>query len=99
MVLLKLKVKRYGMIFTCLASRAVYLEIAHSLDTHSCIASLRRGVVKYMRSDNGTVLVGAERELREKIQNTNSKVINDHLINKGIEWEFNPPANSHFGGV
>ncbi|XP_043956787.1 uncharacterized protein LOC122822295 [Gambusia affinis] len=58
-------VKRYGVLFTCLAIRAVHIEVAHSLDTDSCINAIRRfmcrrGQVMVLRSDNGTNFVGAE---------------------------------------
>ena len=97
-------VKRYGVIFTCLTSRAVHLEIANSLDTSSCINAItrfraRRGPCKYIRSDNGTNMVGAERELKEQICKIDSTKVNDTLVNSGIQWEFNPPSGSHFGGV
>ena len=67
------KAKRYGCLFTCLAVRAVHIEIAHSLETDSFINALRRficrrGCPSVIRSDNGTNFVGAERELREAVQ-------------------------------
>ncbi|XP_006821687.1 uncharacterized protein LOC102801951 [Saccoglossus kowalevskii] len=97
-------VKRSGVIFTCMASRAVHLEIAHSLDTDSCINAFRRfkarrGNVKSVRSDNGTNLVGAKRELQAEIDRWNHTKISSALHQVDIDWKFNPPAGSHFGGI
>ncbi|KAL7831201.1 hypothetical protein SRHO_G00307040 [Serrasalmus rhombeus] len=68
--------KRYGVLFTCLTTRAVHIEITHTMDTDSCLNAIRRfvcrrGQVSVMRSDNGTNLVSAERELREAMQQWN----------------------------
>ena len=97
-------VKRYGVVFTCLAIRAVHLELANSLDTDSCINAIRRfvarrGPVKSIQSDNGTNLVGSEHEMRKEIENWNVQKINGVLLQKSISWRFNPPTASHFGGV
>ena len=96
--------KRYGVIFTCLALRAIHLEVASSLETDSFINALRRftarrGQVKELRSDNGTNFVGAHRELKEAIQGWNQAQIHSEMLQKGIDWIFNPPAGSHHGGV
>ena len=96
--------KRYGVLFTCLASRAIHLETAHSLDTDSFLHALRRfiarrGPVRQMRSDNGTNFVGAERELRQALQEMDQKQITQHLLSQNIDWIFNPPSASHMGGA
>ncbi|XP_052470971.1 uncharacterized protein LOC128027405 [Carassius gibelio] len=97
-------IKRYGVLFTCMSSRAVHLEVAFSLDTDSCIHALRRfvcrrGQVKHIRSDNGTNLVGAQVELKKALMMLDKSKIQDALLPDGIEWSFNPPAASHHGGV
>ncbi|XP_053389066.1 uncharacterized protein LOC128552084 [Mercenaria mercenaria] len=97
-------VKRYGVIFTCLASRAVHLEVAASLDTDSYINALRRfiarrGQVTKMRSDNGSNFIGANKELKKAITDWNVCQIHDAMLQKNIDWQFNPPADSHHGGV
>lgn len=96
--------KRYGVIFSCLASRAIHIEIAHSLTTSSFIQALRRftcrrGNVKSLRSDNGTNLTGANKELKDSIKNWNTNSINNWCLQTDIKWTFNPPYASHFGGV
>ncbi len=97
-------VKRYGVIFTCMASRAVHLEMAYSLNTDSCINAIRRflcrrGQVVQLRSDNGTNFVGAERALREAVAALDHTKIQHALLSKGLKWVFNPPAGPHVGGI
>ena len=98
------QVKRYGVIFTCLTSRASHIEVAHSLDTSSFINALvrftsRRGPVKYLRSDRGTNFIGAEKELREATSHIRDEEVSHSLIKRGIQWEFNAPHASHHGGI
>ena len=97
-------VKRYGCLFTCLASRAVHIEISHSLDTNSFIDALRRFIVRrgspeIIRSDNGTNFHGDERELRSALSEWNQQRINAFTSQREIKWIFNPLTASHMGGV
>ena len=98
------QVKRYGVIFTCLTSRAIHIEIAFSLDTSSFINALRRftarrGPVKYIRSDQGSNFVGANNELVDAIKSLDNDKIEENLLKKEIQWDFNPPYSSHHGGI
>ena len=82
------RVKRYGLIFTCLASRAVHIEMCHSLTTDSFINAYKRfvsvrGPVSLLRCDRGTNFVGGYKD----------------LVKMGCQVEFNPPDSSHRGGV
>ena len=83
--------KRYGVLFTCLTTRAVHLEIAHSLDTDSCLMTVRmmmarRGRPANIWSDNGTNFVGTEKELREALTRLDSERIGDQLSNERVQW-------------
>ena len=96
--------KRYGCLFTCLTTRAVHLEVTHSLTADSFIAAFqrftsRRGVPERVFSDNGTNLVKGDKELRKSLQEWNKSKIERHMIQREIEWRFNPPSASHMGGV
>ena len=96
--------KRYGVLFTCMSTRAVHLEVAHSLTTDACIQSIRRmsarrGQPAAIYSDNGTNLRGADRELRESIGELDQDRLTAELTARSIEWHFNPPAAPHMGGA
>ncbi|XP_071153097.1 uncharacterized protein [Mytilus edulis] len=53
----------------------------------------------FERTDNGTNFVGSEKELGEEIKRWNFNQIQEFMIQKRIQWGFNPPSASHFGGV
>lgn len=100
----RVHVKRWGVIFTCLTSRAIHLEVASHLNTDACINALRRficrrGTVKSIRSDQGTNFIGAERELEESVKALENDKIQKTLLKNGIAWTFNPPSGAHHGGV
>ena len=96
--------KRWCCLFRCLTVRTVHIEIVPKLDTDCCLNAImrfiaRRGKPVKMISDNGTNFVGAEKELAEYIAAWNKRQIEEHLIQQGIRWKFNPPVAPHFGGV
>ncbi|XP_055643157.1 uncharacterized protein LOC129779607 [Toxorhynchites rutilus septentrionalis] len=95
-------VKRWICLITCLTVRAVHLEVAYDLSTKSCIACLRRFVCRRgapleIYSDNGRNFSGADRVLRDQIQQ-----IEQHLAstftNTETKWLFIPPSAPHMGG-
>ncbi|KAI2644797.1 Paraneoplastic antigen-like protein 5 [Labeo rohita] len=89
--------KRWAIMFCCMSSRAVHIEIIESMDTSSCINALRRffalrGSAKQLHSDCGTNFIGACKELGM------DKTVQRYLSEQGCSWEFNPPHSSHMGG-
>ena len=97
-------VARYGVLFTCMMSRAIHLEVADSLETDSFINALRRfiairGPIRQLRSDRGTNFVGAQNEFYSNIDHDK---VNEYLQNENcdyFEFKMNVPGASHMGGV
>jgi hypothetical protein len=97
-------VKRYGVLFTCLVTRAIHLEVADDLSSSLFINALqrfrsRRGQVQVLRSDNGTNLIGAAGELKKEVESIRHGEVSNKLAKVGIKWYFNAPAASHHGGA
>ncbi|XP_011858471.1 PREDICTED: uncharacterized protein LOC105556028 [Vollenhovia emeryi] len=97
--------KGYIALFTCLATRAVHLELVSDLSTAAFLAALnrfiaRRGICSQMLSDNGTNFVGAARELKEiyEFLEKEGKKMQSALAQRKIAWSFIPPRAPHFGG-
>ncbi|KFM74861.1 hypothetical protein X975_18449, partial [Stegodyphus mimosarum] len=87
--------KAWILLFTC----AVYLELIESLSINGFILGLRRfiarrGCSRIIYSDNGTNFVGTENLLGS----IDWKEIECHSTTMRIQWKFNPPTASWWGG-
>ena len=77
--------------------------MTQSLSTDSFLDAFRRfigrrGKPSQVLSDNTGCFVGADRVLRESVAAWNQAAINEHFRQRGIQWVFNPPLASQFGG-
>jgi len=92
------------MVFTCLSSRALHIEVLEAMNASAFICTLRRffaiqGYAKLLRCDRGTNFIRAKTELGEAVSELNDKKVEKFVTEYICKWEFNPPHASHFGGV
>ena len=72
------------------------MEMAVDCSTMECLQVLRRfcairGQPSLMMTDNGTQIVGAEKELRQMVSGLNQRQIQEFCAEKGIHWKFTTP--------
>ena len=95
--------KRYGLLLTCLCSRAIHLEMLDDMSTDAFINAFRcfiaiRGSVQRVFCDQGSNFVGASNEFRDAAQKTVKEGLSQAFRNE-TEFIFNHPHASHAGGV
>ncbi|KAK3752635.1 hypothetical protein QZH41_000499 [Actinostola sp. cb2023] len=88
--------KRWGLVLTCLSSRAIHIELLESMDASSFICALRRffairGPATRIKCDRGTNFVGGKSELEQSLTETDQQKIQRYTTEQGCEWIFNPP--------
>ena len=91
--------KVWILIVTCLASRAIHIEVVPAMDTVSFELALRRfiairGTCSLIKSDNGSNFLGAISSSEVDMSQL-QRVAASH----NITWELNPPYASNYGGV
>ncbi len=99
--------KRWGVLFICLVSRAIHLEVAWMLDTDSFRNAYRRfvgrrGPIRLLRSDRGTHFVGAKSELEASLAQMDNNRIHAEIRKDNCDWiniVMNFPHSSHMGCV
>ena len=98
-------VKRWVALFTCLATRAVHLEVVFNLTTSSFLQAFLRfrnfcgGVVNTLYSNNASTFHSADAELKQAVERLESEGFGNKLLQRGVDWRFNAPLASHQGGV
>ena len=77
--------KRWALMFTCLTTRSVHIEVIEDMSTSSFINALRRfiamiGQVKLIRSDQSSNFVGAENSLQLHVINDEDEQVSRFSI-------------------
>lgn len=97
-------VKTYGVVFVCMVTRAVHLELAENLSTGAFLDVYdrfihRRGICQILYSDNGTQFVGANRQMKKDLALWSSEEAHQQLAGNGTEWRFITAGAPHHGGL
>ena len=95
--------KRWAIMFSCLNTRAVHIEVVEDMSASSFINALRRfiairGPVKEFFSDRGTNFVGAVTEMGIDKVNVEDNDVKQFLNHHDMIWRFNAPHSSHMSG-
>lgn len=83
----------YGVIFNCLITRAVHVDLAADYSTNKFLMVLRRfvsirGYPSKLFSDNGPQLVAANEELTNIVKGWNQEELQQFGVMEGFKWEF-----------
>ena len=90
------KGKGYGVIFDCLLSRAVHVDVATDYSTDSFLLVVRRfislrGCPVRMWSDQGTQLKAANKEIQQIISGHDQNLMIEFGIKHTFDWSFSTP--------
>ena len=83
--------KTYGLLFTCVVTRAVHLELVGSLTTRDFIEAYerfvsRRGMPSTIYSDNDKQFKKASKELKPS-NGFNPEEVNQYFLKRRVEWK------------
>ncbi|KAL6742508.1 hypothetical protein Aduo_015652 [Ancylostoma duodenale] len=98
------KAKVWVCLFTCMATRAVHLELVLNNSTQEFLLALRRfiarrGTPDHILSDNATTFVSANDVMNDVIFSSSSvEKLTNELANRKIVWKFTTPLSPWKGG-
>ena len=85
--------KAYGLIFNCLATRAVHVDISPDYSIEKFLMVLRRfvsirGYPSKLYTDNGAQLVSANEELKRVTKDLDPQSLKQFGVTQGLQWIF-----------
>lgn len=85
--------KAYGIIFNCLGTRAVHIDISSDYSTEKFLMVLRRfvsirGYPSKIYSEDGCQLLAASEELKKMVKNLDQKSLQEFGCVEGFQWVF-----------
>ena len=98
------ELKRWCIVFSCMYSRAIHIEVVNDLSTDSFLQALRRlqsirGPVTTIFSDAGTNFMGAKNLMAKDLKTMNDSSLKELVEQNQIRFKTNTPGASHQGGV
>lgn len=91
--------KAYGIIFNCISTRAVYLDLIYEYNTNNVLMALRRflsirGFPSTLYSDRGTQLVTASNEAKKMFKELDWCSVESFGKNEGMQWSFTKSSDA-----
>jgi hypothetical protein len=95
--------KVYVVVFKCMCTGAIHLDVATDLSAQAFIAVLdrfvsRRGLCSQLFSDNATCFRGSD-NLFKKMLNSLHHDVKEYCATKMIKWHFTTPRSPSAGGI
>ena len=96
--------KVWGVVYTCAATRAVYLDVSIDYSTQAVLHTIRRllaqkGDVRMIVSDPGSQLVGASKELLSWRKGWDMEMLTRFGARESLEWRTIMPDSQHQNGA
>lgn len=96
--------KRYVLVYSCLTTRSLHLELIESLDSNATLRAFcntfnLRGAPIRICTDNGTNFTGGKNIMQSCHEEWNKELLRKRIINQPIEWHFSPAKAPHMNGA
>ena len=93
------KAKAYGVLFTCLSSRALYIDLVEGYSTQDFLLAFRRfvtlrGYPATLYSDAGSQLAAANKELRDMMRCWDLDDLSNTGAAHGFKWNFTKSSDA-----